>query len=1427
MNTEKGRIFISYSHRGNGLAWKELLLKQLAVFESHHLLDPWHDDETKLGDDWHERIKAAMGSARLAVLLLTDEFLKSPFVLQHELPELQRRHKDEHLIVAPILCEKCDWEANAWLASLQIKPRVQATPVPLVSFSETDRERILRQLATEIAGELGNAALSGHSLLGTPDSALGEAKTYLDKFPLTRGPGLREEKLIGREQELALLDLAFAQPHTAIVSLVAWGGVGKTMLVQHWLQRLQREGWFGARRVYAWSFYSQGTKEDRQASEDTFLAHALEWFGVQCEPTLSPWDKGRLLADAVARERTLLILDGIEPLQYPPGPMGGQLRAPGVQSLLKQLARRANSAQSQISNRESQIGNALCLVTTREPLTDLADFQRREGSPWGSVLRVDLGNLTEEAGAALLHHAGAKRAGATEIKPADKELLAASREVDGHALTLNLLGRFLARAHGGDIRRRDLVKFEEADRKEQGGTTFKMLAAFEQWFDRGGAIYQQSLAILRILGLFDRPADPGCTVALRRSPAIGGLTAPLFQPKHGLLRWKETDQPIPDEDWNTATSFLTDFGLVGISKYDLKPIKGFSQQRAEEQIASAQRDFSSPLGLGFLTRSLLNEPDVIVVPEMPNGEAATALDIHPLIREYFGKRLREFSPKAWRKGHQRLYERLTTSVPYWPQGLDGLQPLYHAIYHGCKAGLLSQACTAVFFARITRGEEYFSTKKLGAFGTDLNALASFFDEPWRRTSIKMEWNLRASLQTLAGHRLRALNRLSEAAESLQDGRQLLVQHEAWGAAASCLDTLVEVDLALGRVDDAVRDAHDSVSFADRHGEEFECSYARTSLGAALHQAGDLEQAFECFGRAEKIQCERQPEIPYLHSFQGFRYCDLLLVICEKDSWHHFLFRESGGLSVDQADEALTRNEQVAKRAKRTLHGGKLRGFLLDPALDSLSLGRIGLYWSVLMGLRSQPPEQALGSAQDRLNDAVNGLRRYGDVCFLPLALMPRAWVGQLKGNFEGARADLDEAWEIAERGPMRLHMADIHLYRARLFFREKEYPWREGMNLNGEFVTNRTAADDLAAAEKLINDCGYHRRDEELADAKRAILGVTMDATSWHRRLKPIPPMPRFVFDFENQLVPERLPNEALTCLSCLSEIVAHSDEIIQCSISRDGTMLTTASQDNSLKIWDLATGNLLTTLTGHSRGVESCCFSYDLLKVVSGSRDGSVRMWSVATGRELDMLQSHGDEVRVTQFSPDGNCIVSADIGGMIKLWDAKTKNLIRTWQVNGGGIRSATFSPDGRLFVTGSYDGILTVWDFQTYSINTKLTGHENVVTACCFSPDGSLLLSASDDHSLKIWDWRKSLVLTTLLGHTGPVCSCGFSPDGLRIVSGSVDTKLKCWDARTARELVSVVAHSDYVRWCSFTPDGERVISAASDGTLKVWDAKCERM
>lgn len=110
----------------------------------------------------------------------------------------------------PVICGECDWRAHDWLRATQAPNESN----PLSQLSEARRDSVFRQLATDIAEELSRVALAE---LPKPDQPLSSDQVYLDKFPLTRTTGLREEKLIGREQELALLDLAFTQPHTAIV----------------------------------------------------------------------------------------------------------------------------------------------------------------------------------------------------------------------------------------------------------------------------------------------------------------------------------------------------------------------------------------------------------------------------------------------------------------------------------------------------------------------------------------------------------------------------------------------------------------------------------------------------------------------------------------------------------------------------------------------------------------------------------------------------------------------------------------------------------------------------------------------------------------------------------------------------------------------------------------------------------------------------------------------------------------------------------------------------------------------------------------------------------------------------------------------------------------------------------------------------------
>lgn len=1021
--TTNARIFISYSHRGRGPEWKVKLLKALAVFERQHLLDVWEDGKIRVSAGWNDEITEAMSSASLVVFLLTPDALdpREPadpnYILKRELPFLRDRWERESIPVFPVVCEPCLWkerEESKWLHAIQSPAGAEA----LSGFSESIAERHLRALATAIAEELSRVAIAESSALPVPTS---EFKTYLDKFPLTRGPGLREEKLIGREQELALLDLAFAQPHTAIVSLVAWGGVGKTMLVQHWLQRLQREGWFGARRVYAWSFYSQGTKEDRQASEDTFLAHALEWFGVQCEPTLSPWDKGRLLADAVARERTLLILDGIEPLQYPPGPMGGQLRAPGVQSLLKQLARKASSAKSENQNSKSE-ANCLCLVTTREPLTDLADFQRRECSPWGSVLRLDLGNLTAEAGAALLHHAGANRAGAAEIKPDDKELLAASREVDGHALTLNLLGRFLARAHGGDIRRHDLVKFEEADRKGQGGTTFKMLAAFENWFARSGEFGARQLAVLRILGLFDRPADAGCIAALRKPPVIPGLTDPLFVTRLESGSGVATAQPLSGEDWNIALSFLDDFGLV--------------------------------------------------VSHLASHFPERVIDCHPLIREYFSRIAKKDFQESWHLAHDRLFEYLATAAYSQPESLVEMEPLYQSIYHACQAGFAEVAVSWVVWKRIRRERHQYSTRKLGAYSHDLAAISCFFSVPWTSLHEGLSPTWRNWVQNDAAVLLLAMGRLEEAVQVAKQAFQsCLTESGIEGAeyeAPIRANTLSCIYLGLGRLREAHQTAREAVALAERIDYRFERVIQWSLLGEICHMMGDWNEAEKYFRLAESLQARLQPEYPLLY-LDGGAYLRSQLDLIED--------------SITDACPAVWHANPEWQWRLTIAIDRSLRMFQWRNPNDSIeTVGRdhLSLGWARYLEAQcsaQQGNPSLVKEARGHLVEAADGIRRAGVLSKLSEVLLVRSRFHAWQGEIAEAQADLDEAWDIAERGPMRLHMADIHLYRARLFFREKHYPWK-------------SAQDDLAAAEKLINECGYHRRDKELADAKRAILGA-------------------------------------------------------------------------------------------------------------------------------------------------------------------------------------------------------------------------------------------------------------------------------------------------------------------------------------------------
>jgi len=341
------------------------------------------------------------------------------------------------------------------------------------------------------------------------------------------------------------------------------------------------------------------------------------------------------------------------------------------------------------------------------------------------------------------------------------------------------------------------------------------------------------------------------------------------------------------------------------------------------------------------------------------ADAHQQVDAHPLLREYFGARLRNDYEDAFRAAHSRLFEHLCETTRHRPDTLDGLQPLYQAVVHGCLAGRQQEAREKVYRHRVRRGAATYSIKKLGAMGADLAAVAAFFDEPWRRVSPN----------------------LGEA-----DQAWLLAPAErtAWQRGTGFRPVANE---------------------------------RRTPRGTSPADATSLDAALDACAEVER-----------------------------------------------RAESALGRAEQF--------------GHLLDIALDHLMLARVGLVRAILT-----QPQPTLDLPH--IADAVNGLRSAERSDYLPRALLTAAWYHFVRVDPDQAKHCLDEAQQIADRGPMPLYLADILLHRARLWGSWKsaqsseevrEYPWPDA-----------SPQADLAQARRLIEQHGYGRRQEELEDVEAVV----------------------------------------------------------------------------------------------------------------------------------------------------------------------------------------------------------------------------------------------------------------------------------------------------------------------------------------------------
>ena len=285
-------------------------------------------------------------------------------------------------------------------------------------------------------------------------------------------------------------------------------------------------------------------------------------------------------------------------------------------------------------------------------------------------------------------------------------------------------------------------------------------------------------------------------------------------------------------------------------------------------------------------------------------------------------------------------------------------------------------------------------------------------------------------------------------------------------------------------------------------------------------------------------------------------------------------------------------------------------------------------------------------------------------------------------------------------------------------------------------------------------------------------------------------------------------------------------------AFSPDGTKMARGFADGSARVWDAVTGEELIVLSGHGvepsqnfgvYGVGTVDFSPDSSRLATAGIDAEALtiIWDIASGEPLTTLAGHTLSVNDVRFSPDGSLVATTGEEGETYIWDADSGQ--RLLAIDHGGI-SVHFLPGGAQLATAGKDGTIRIWDVASGEELIKLPGNPGGIAYFDIKPDGSQLVTATSHGPVKFWNigpTHESLIID--VGHP-QLAKATYSPDGQYLATtGSENISAQIWDASSGTELLALQGHDDFVSDIVYSSDGLQLATASVDGTARLWDAK----
>ena len=227
--------------------------------------------------------------------------------------------------------------------------------------------------------------------------------------------------------------------------------------------------------------------------------------------------------------------------------------------------------------------------------------------------------------------------------------------------------------------------------------------------------------------------------------------------------------------------------------------------------------------------------------------------------------------------------------------------------------------------------------------------------------------------------------------------------------------------------------------------------------------------------------------------------------------------------------------------------------------------------------------------------------------------------------------------------------------------------------------------------------------------------------------------------------------------------------------------------------------------------------FSPDGKALATAGADHTVKIWNLESGELLTTYRGHQESVLSVAFSPDGKTLASTDHLA-VRLWGARPGVL----KDDAGSNACACFAPDGESLATAGFDRVIRIWDLKTSRPRVKLVGHIDTVSSLAFSPNGRILASASADKTVKLWEVSSGRERFTLSGHKAKVRSLSFSSAGKSLASADIDGKIRVWDVATGRLRFDVSEPSRaYETFVTFVPNQEVLVAATVARGITAWD------